>query len=115
MSAARRLGALAIPVLATAALVAGAAVTAADPLDDAYLAQLRGAGFSWPPDHEAALTGLGRLICDDIGWGWTYDQITQSIHQTLDPRNVTFGDIGSMVRLAHSAYCPLQTCWGSYC
>ncbi|WP_250160668.1 DUF732 domain-containing protein [Mycobacterium senriense] len=111
----RRLAALAVPALAGAALVANAAVATADPLDDAYLAQLRGAGFSWPPDHDAALTAMGRLICDDIGWGWTYDQIAQNIHQTLDPRNVTFGEVGSMVSLAHSTYCPLQRCWTEHC
>lgn len=115
MSSPRRLAALTVPVLAGAALIASAAVATADPLDDAYLAQLRGAGFSWPPEHDAALTGVGRLICDDIGWGWTYDQIAQSIHQTLDPRNVTFGDVGSMVSLAHSTYCPLQRCWTDHC
>lgn len=114
MSSPRRLAALAIPVMAGAALVTSAVATA-DPLDDAYLSQLRAAGFSWPPDHDAALTGMGRLICDDIGWGWTYEQISQSIHQILDPRNVTFGDVGSMVSLAHSTYCPLQRCWTDHC
>ncbi|WP_082984616.1 DUF732 domain-containing protein [Mycobacterium sp. 1245499.0] len=115
MSSARRPAVLAIPVMLGAALITSAAVATADPLDDAYLSQLRAAGFSWPPDHDAALTGMGRLICDDIGWGWTYEQISQSIHQILDPRNVTFGDVGSMVSLAHSTYCPLQRCWTDHC
>ncbi|BBY36280.1 hypothetical protein MMAN_04140 [Mycobacterium mantenii] len=114
MPSPRWLAALAVPVMAGAALVTSA-VAIADPLDATYLAQLRAAGFSWPPEHDSALTGMGRLICDDIGWGWTYDQIAQSIHQTLDPRNVTFGDIGSMVSLAHSTYCPLQQCWSTHC
>lgn len=91
----------AVPVITGAALVSGAAIATADPADDAYRAQLRAAGFSWPPDHDAALTAMGRLICDDIGWGWTYDQIAQNIHATLDPRNDTFGEVGSMVRIAH--------------
>lgn len=115
MPSPRWLATLAIPVMAGAALVTSAGIAAADPLDDAYLAQLRGAGFTWPPDHDEALTGMGRLICDDIGWGWTYDQIAQSIHATLDPRKVSFGDVGSMVHLAHATYCPLQQCWAAHC
>ncbi|OBB63663.1 hypothetical protein A5758_21835 [Mycobacterium sp. 852014-50255_SCH5639931] len=106
---------LVAPVMAFAALFASAAIAAADPLDDAYLAQLRAAGFSWPPDHDAALTGMGRLICDDIGWGWTYDQIAQNVHADLDPRNVTLGDVQSMVSIAHATYCPLQRCWAEHC
>lgn len=115
MSSRRWLTRLAVLVTGGAALLASAGVAAADPLDDAYLAQLRAQGFSWPPEHDAALTGMGRLICDDLGWGWTYDQIAQSVHATLDPRNVTFGDVHSMVALAHSTYCPLQRCWTDHC
>jgi hypothetical protein len=95
MPSPRWLAILAVPVMACAALVTGAAIATADPADDAYLAQLRAVGFSWPPDHEAALTGMGRLICDDLGWGWTYEQIAQQIHATLDPRKVSFGDVGT--------------------
>ena len=90
----RWLAKLTIPIVAGAALVSSTAIATADPADDAYLSQLRAVGFSPPPDHEAALTGMGRLICDDLGWGWTYDQIAQNIRATLDPRNVTFGDVG---------------------
>ncbi len=115
MPSPRWLARLTIPIIAGAALVTNAAIATADAADDAYLAQLRALGFSWPPEHDAALTGMGRLICDDIGWGWTYDQIAQSIHATLDPRNVTFADVRSMVSLAHSTYCPGQRCWGDYC
>jgi hypothetical protein len=115
MSSLRWMATLAIPVLTGAALVSGAAIATASPTDDAYLTQLRAAGFSWPPDHDAALTATGWLICDDIGWGWTYDQIAQNIHATLDPRNVTFGEVGSMVRIAHATYCPRQQCWQSPC
>ncbi|MBW0013930.1 DUF732 domain-containing protein [Mycobacterium sp.] len=101
--------------MAGAALVTGSATAAADPADDAYLAQLSAAGFTWPPDHEAALTGMGRLICDDLGWGWTYDQIAQQVHATLDPRNVALADVGNMVRIAHATYCPNQRCWAAHC
>jgi hypothetical protein len=115
MPAPRWLVRLTIPVMAGAALVTSAAIATADAADDAYLAQLRAVGFTWPPDRDAALTGMGRLICDDLGWGWTYDQIAQHVHATLDPRNVTFGDVASMVRLAHSTYCPNQRCWAPHC
>jgi hypothetical protein len=106
---------LAVPIMAGAALVTSAPIATADPADDAYLAGLRAAGFSWPPDHEAALTATGRLVCDDLAWGWTYEQISQNIHADLDPRNVTFGDVHAMVRLAHSAYCPNFRCWSAEC
>ncbi|WP_235852602.1 DUF732 domain-containing protein [Mycobacterium interjectum] len=115
MPSPRWLAMLAIPVLAGAALVSSAAIASADPADDTYLAQLRAAGFTWPPDHDDALTATGRLICDDIMWGWTYDQIAQNIHATLDPRKITFGDVHSMVSLAHSSYCPNFQCWGTHC
>jgi hypothetical protein len=61
------------------------------------------------------LTSMGRLICDDIGWGWTYDQIAQHIHAALDPRNVTLSEVGSIVRTAHATYCPRQQCWTAHC
>ena len=111
----RWLARLAVPVMAGAALVSSAAIATADPRDDAYLSQLRAAGFNWPPDHDAALTATGRLICDDIMWGWTYDQIAQNVHATLDPRNVAFGDVHRMVTLAHSTYCPAFRCWSAQC
>ncbi len=115
MPSPRWLAMLSIPVMAGAALVSSAAIAAADPADDAYLAQLRAAGFSWPPNHDGALTAVGRLVCDDLASGWAYDQIAQSIHATLDPRNVTFGEIGNMVRIAHATYCPTLPCWNSPC
>ncbi len=115
MPSPRWLAMLTIPVMAGAALVSSAAIATADPADDAYLAQLRAAGFSWPPDHDEALTAVGRLVCDDLAWGWTYDQLAQNIHATLDPRNVTFGEIGNMVRIAHATYCPTQACWNTHC
>jgi hypothetical protein len=115
MPSPRWLAKLTIPIVAGAALVTSTAIATADAADDSYLSQLRAVGFSWPPDHEAALTAMGRLICDDLGWGWTYDQIAQNIHATLDQRNVTFGDVGNMVRIAHTVYCPNQRCWAAHC
>jgi hypothetical protein len=115
MPSPRWLARLTIPMMAGAALLTSAAIATADPADDAYLAQLRTLGFTWPPDHDAALTGMGRLICDDLFMGWTYDQIAQHVHATLDPRNVTFGDVRSMVSLAHTTYCPDWRCWTAQC
>ena len=115
MPSPRWLAGLTIPMMVGAALVPSAAIATADAADDAYLAQLRAVGFTWPPDHDAALTGMGRLICDDLVSGWTYDQIAQQIHATLDSRNVTFGEVGSMVSLAHSTYCPNWRCWTAQC
>ncbi len=106
---------LTIPVMAGAALVTSAAIATASPDNDAYLAQLRNMGFTWPPGHEEAIIGMAYLICDDLGWGWAPDQIAQQVHANLDPDNVTFGQVGSMVNLAHSMYCPNQRCWAPHC
>lgn len=102
----RWLGRLTIPILAGAALVNGAPVAAADPTNDAYLAQLRTLGFTWPPDHDEALIGMAHLVCDDLYWGWTQNQIAQQTHSVLDPRGVTVGQVNSMVDLASTTYCP---------
>ena len=115
MPSPRWLARLAIPIMAGATLLTSAAIATADPRDDAYLAQLRGLDFNWPPDHDAALIGTALLICDDLGWGWTYGQIAQNIHATLDPRNVAFGDVAAMVGAAHATYCPNQRCWAPHC
>ncbi len=111
----RWLAKLIVPIMAGVALVTSSAVATADASDDAYLAQLRTLGFSWPPEHDQALTGMGRLICDDLVSGWTYDQIAQQIHATLDPKSVAFGEVKSMVGLAHSTYCPTWRCWTAQC
>jgi len=115
MPSPRWLAILTIPVMAGAALVTSAAIATADAADDAYLAQLRAIGFTWSPDHDEALTAMGRLICDDVVWGWSYDQIARDIHANLDPRSVTFGEVRSMVGLAHSTYCPGWPCGPAQC
>ncbi len=115
MPSPRWLARLTVPMMVGAVLITNAAIATADPADDAYLAQLRAAGFNWPPDHDGALTAMGRLVCDDLAWGWNYVSIAQSIHANLDSRNVTFGSVGSMVSIAHSTYCPNQQCWGGHC
>jgi hypothetical protein len=106
---------LAVPITVAAALITCAPVASADPVNDAYLAHLRALGFTWPPDHDAALIGMALLVCDDLGWGWTPDQISQHVHANLDPRSVGFGDVTSMVGLAHATYCPNQRCWAPHC
>jgi hypothetical protein len=115
MPSRRWLAGLTVPMMIGAAVVTNAGIAAADPANDAYLAQLRGLGFSWPPGHEDGLIGTAFLICDDLGWGWTPDQIAQHVHANLDPRNVTFGDIASLVGVAHAVYCPNQRCWAPHC
>jgi len=102
-------------MVAGAALFTSAAIATADPTNDGYLAQLRAAGFTWPPDHDPALIGMAQIICDDLGWGWTPEQIAQDVHANLDQRGVAFGQVSYMVSLAHSTYCATQRCWAPHC
>lgn len=105
------LAALSIPLMAGAALVTGTAIaTANTPQDDAYLAQLRAVGLSWPPQTEEALIGEAHLICYDLTWGWTPQQIADDVHAHLNARGVTLLDVGTMVDAAHSIYCPGNVC-----
>jgi len=106
---------LTVPMMVGAALVSTAAIANADPTNDAYLAQLRAAGFTWPPEHDEAIVGMAYLICDDLGWGWTPDHIAQQIHANLDQDSVAYGQVATMVNLAHSTYCPNQRCWAPHC
>ena len=52
MPSPRWLARLTIPMVAGAALVTSAAIATADATDDAYLAQLRALGLTWPPDRD---------------------------------------------------------------
>jgi Protein of unknown function (DUF732) len=115
MRSPRWLPGLTVSALVGAALVVSAPIAVADPVSDGYLAQLRAAGLSWPPGHEAALIGMAQLICDDLGWGWTPDQIARDVHANLDPRGIAVGDVSSMVGIAHATYCPNQRCWAPHC
>jgi len=92
--------------VAGAVLVVGAPAAAADSADTSYLAQLHTMGFSWSPQHDQALIGMAHLVCDDLYWGWTQNQIALQAHENLDARGVTFGQVGSMVDLAKTTYCP---------
>jgi hypothetical protein len=115
MPSPRWLAALSIPVMVGAALVTNTPTAAAAPIDDGYLAQLRGAGITWPEGHEEALIGMAYLICDDLGWGWTPQQIANQVHANLDPDNISVFDVGAMVNIARSTYCPNQRCWAPHC
>jgi len=106
MPSLRWLARLTVPVTVGAALVANAAIATADPTDDAYLAQLRGVGFTWPPEHDQGLIGMGHIVCDELRWGWTPDQIAHDLHSILDQRTVHFGQTTAMVNIAHASYCP---------
>jgi hypothetical protein len=106
MSSPRWLAALTIPIIASAALVSSAAVASANPTDDAYLNQLRGAGLTWPDGDQDAVIGMGYLICNDLESNWTPQHIANSIHANLDPDNIHVKDVGAMVNIAHATYCP---------
>jgi len=110
MSSHRWLAMLAIPMMAGAPLLSSAATASATAADDAYLAQLRAVGLTWPPKTEEALIGEAHLICYDLTWGWTPQQIADDVHAHLDARGVTLLDVGTMVNAAHSTYCPGNVC-----
>jgi hypothetical protein len=110
MPSPRWLARLTIPMMAAAALVSSAAIATANPADDAYLAQLRAVGLTWPPNTEEALIGEAHLICYDLTWGWTPQQIADDVHAHLNARGVTLLDVGTMVNAAHSIYCPGNVC-----
>lgn len=99
-----------IPVMAGAALLSGAAIAAATPADDAYLARLRAVGLTWPPKADEALIGEAHLVCYDLMWGWQPQQIADDIHAHLNARGVTLLDVGTLVNAAHSIYCPGNVC-----
>lgn len=110
MPSPRWLAALTAPMIAGAGFLGSAAIAAATPQDDAYLAQLRAVGLSWPPKTEEALIGEAHLICYDLTWGWTPQQIADDVHARLNARGVTLLDVGTMVDAAHSIYCPGNVC-----
>jgi hypothetical protein len=106
----RWLARLAIPIIAGAALASSAAIATATPQDDAYLAQLRAIGLTWPPQTEPALIDEAHQICYYLTWGKSPQQIADHIHASLDDKGVTLLDVGTMVNAAHSTYCPGDVC-----
>jgi Protein of unknown function (DUF732) len=110
MPSPRWLAAMAIPMMAGAALLGSATASATTQQDEAYLAQLRAVGLSWPPQTEEALIGEAHLICYDLTWGWAPQQIADDVHAHLNARGVTLLDVGTMVNAAHTTYCPGNVC-----
>src|SRR5690349_307059 len=106
MPSPRRLARIAIPITVAAAILSSTGVAAATPQDDAYLAQLRAVGLTWPPKTEEALIAEAHDVCYDLTWGWTPQQIADDLHARLDTKGVTLLDVGSLVNAAHSVYCP---------
>ena len=110
MPSPRWLARLTIPMMVAAALITSAAIATADAADDAYLAQLRALGFTWPPDRDENIIAVAHLICYDLTWGWQPQTIADDIHAHLNARGVTLLDVGTMVDAAHSIYCPGNDC-----
>ena len=110
MPSPRWLAGFTIPMMAGAVLVSSAAIANATPQDDVYLAKLRAVGLTWPPNAEEALIGEAHLICYDLTWGWQPQVIADDIHDHLNKRGVTLGDVGAMVNAAHRTYCPGNVC-----
>jgi hypothetical protein len=113
MPSPRWLAKLAPPIMAGAALVPSSAIATDDPVHTGERAQLQGSASGCRAMR--ALIGMAQLICDDLGWGWTPDQIAQSVHANLDGRGIHYGQVAAMVNLARSTYCPNQRCWAAHC
>ena len=114
MPSPRWLATLTVPMMVGAALVTNAATATADPVNDAYLAQLRAVGLTWPPSTEEALIGEAHLICYDLQWAWQPQTIADDIHAHMNARGVTLLDVGTMVDAAHKIYCPGNQCVDPY-
>jgi hypothetical protein len=94
------------------ALVGSVAIAGAtpDPREDAYFARLRAVGFTWPPNSDEALIGEAHLICYDLTWGSTPQQIADEVHDHLARHGVTVLEAGTLVNAAHNIYCPGNVC-----
>jgi len=101
---------LAVPMMVAAALASSAGVAGATPQDDAYLAQLRAAGLTWPPKTDEALIAEAHDVCYDLTWGWTPQQIADDLQARLNAKGVSLAEFGSLVNAAHSVYCPGNVC-----
>jgi len=99
MPSPRWLARLTIPMMAGAALVSSAAIATANPV-----------GLTWPPQTEHALIGEAHLVCYDLTWDWTPQQIADEIHANLDNKGVTLLQVGTLVNAAHNTYCPGNVC-----
>src|SRR5580693_1198116 len=111
MPSPRWLARLAIPMMAGAALVSSAAIaTAANPRWRGIPGKTARRRPHLAPQTEEALIGEAHLICYDLTWDSTPQQIADDIHAHLNARAVTLADVGTMVIAAHSTYCPGKLC-----
>ena len=112
MPSPRWLAGLTVPeMMVGAALVTNAAIATADPVNDAYLNQLRAVGITWPPGHEEALIGRRTSFATISGGVGRHSRLPTKSMPTWTQTGATLLDVGSMVNLAHSTYCPNQRCW----
>ncbi|MGB9302751.1 MAG: DUF732 domain-containing protein [Mycobacterium sp.] len=102
----RWLARLTVPVMVGGALVSSAAIAAAEPNDDIFMAKLAAIGFVWPPDHTPAVVHLGHQICIDRLTGWTPDQVANDTHSIMSAQGFSFGDVQAIVDAAETTYCP---------
>lgn len=102
----RRLARLTVAMVVATALMSSAAVAGADPVDDAYLAQLRAQGFTWPPDHNDYMVKLALHICINRLRGWPQDRVAEQAHSVLGHDGLTLDHISDMVNTAEATYCP---------
>jgi Protein of unknown function (DUF732) len=101
---ARKLCLLSVPAIAAVALTAGTGVAVAD--DDAYLAQLKKIGVSWPSGDDYKLISLGHAICSDRVAGKTPDALAGDVQSTLSGGGFSYNDATAIVSAAESNYCP---------
>jgi hypothetical protein len=101
---ARKLCLLSVPVIAAISLTAGTGVAVAD--DDAYLAQLKKIGVSWPSGDDYKLISLGHAICADRTAGKTPDALAGDVQSALSGGGFSYSDATAIVSAAESNYCP---------
>lgn len=111
MNTRRSLTRLAFFTMAGAALMSNTGIAnATTAQDDAYLNALRAVGLTWPSNTEEALIGEAHMVCYDLTYGWQPQQIADDIHDHLNKRSVTLGEVGTLVNAAHKIYCPGNVC-----
>jgi hypothetical protein len=109
MPSPRWLARVTIPAMACAALLSSAGIATADPQDDAYLAQLRGMGLTWAPEHDQGVISLAHHICFDRWFvKMTPDRIANDVHAVMGAQGLSFGDVSNMVNAAEATYCPTE-------
>ncbi|WP_245604870.1 DUF732 domain-containing protein [Mycobacterium genavense] len=82
MPSSRWLASLTAPLVVGAALVTTVSVAAADTVDTNFLAQMRGLGFTWPPNEDGDILFMAHHICADRWNRWSSQQIPDDVHNT---------------------------------